>query len=347
MGNTESSSSSSSPSTGILRRNGDNTLEVVSLAMMAVARNIFLKKVHILILRYAMAKLSDDFGMIQREGFERALAKANLSNVEIFDLLFTMWDNADDGKVFYKEFCMGIAPLACPFDDLSLILEFSLRVSDDLDRKYIEKKELHELLTGINSTALYFGDIHLLPVDIDGIVEAVFEQNEGTTHEECVRRLSMNPYIKRFASGKVRRNIRFKDILVTNYIFDKEMLVTEYIVDDTDTLITSACDDEKDNIFENGESSRDDNNDAPATEAHLLFMKDFVNAPLIDEIDSCENSGKYGNAIITKYCRDPPPSIGRRGNRTYTELSYSTYQRRMSPSISRDPPTIYISSMVR
>ena len=46
---------------------------------------------------------------------------------------------------------------------------------------------LHVLLTvrcrvfnssGINSTASYFGDIHLLPGDIDGIVELVFEEGE-------------------------------------------------------------------------------------------------------------------------------------------------------------------------
>jgi hypothetical protein len=151
MGNIESSSPSQ---TGCLRRNNNinnsNPEESLpSLAMMAVAQKVFLKKVHILMLRYTMAKLSDDFGMIEREGFDMALTRANLSNVtDVFDLLFTMWDNAENGKVSYKEFCLGISPLACPSDNLSVILRFALRVCDDLDRKRIERKELQELLTG-------------------------------------------------------------------------------------------------------------------------------------------------------------------------------------------------------
>ena len=117
--------------------------------MMAVAQKILIKKVHILILRYTMAKYSDDFGMIERQGFDIALTKANLSNVtNVFDLLFTMWDNAKNGKVSYKEFCLGISPLACPSDNLSVILRFALQVCDDLDRELIERKELQELLAG-------------------------------------------------------------------------------------------------------------------------------------------------------------------------------------------------------
>jgi hypothetical protein len=148
MGNTESSS----PPTGCLRHksNNSNPEEALpSLAMMAVAQKILIKKVHILILRYTMAKYSDDFGMIERQGFDIALTKANLSNVtNVFDLLFTMWDNAKNGKVSYKEFCLGISPLACPSDNLSVILRFALQVCDDLDRELIERKELQELLAG-------------------------------------------------------------------------------------------------------------------------------------------------------------------------------------------------------
>jgi hypothetical protein len=149
MGNTVSSSVSTP---GCLRNsNGadaNHDDELPTLAMMAVARKVFLKKVHILMLRYSMAKLSDEYGMIEREGFDQAVARLNLSNIEIFDLLFTMWDNTADGKVPYKKFCMGISPLACPTDDLAVAIQFALRVSDDKDRKFIEWKELHELLMG-------------------------------------------------------------------------------------------------------------------------------------------------------------------------------------------------------
>ena len=150
MGNTKSSMYS-----GILRKNhaGPTIISVEddesqSLAMMAVARRISLRKVHVMMLRYSMAKQSDDFGMIDREGFDRALARANLVGFEIFSLLFIMWDNETE-KVSYREFCVGLSPLACPWDDLSVILQFALRVNDDdPNRKHIERTEVHELLTG-------------------------------------------------------------------------------------------------------------------------------------------------------------------------------------------------------
>jgi len=135
---------------GFLRPNNDNNPveEVKRLAMMAVARKIFLQRVHILALRNAMSNFSDDFGMIKREGFDQALNFADLSKFEILDLLFTMWDNACDDKVSSKKFCIGISPLACPFDDLPSTIGFALRLSADLNPGHIERQELHELLTG-------------------------------------------------------------------------------------------------------------------------------------------------------------------------------------------------------
>jgi len=355
MGNTKSSSKGSF----LQLRNDNHDPEEVSLAMMAVARKIFLKKVHVLALRYAMAKLSDDFGMITRRGFEEALARANLSKIEIFDLLFTMWDINDHGKVSYKEFCMGISPLACPFDDLPTIIGFALRVSDDFNRQYIGRNELHELLTGINSTASYFGDIHLLPGDIDGIVELVFEEGEEeSTQKECIKRLSLNPYVRRFASGKPRMRVRFKEDLEQNFIFDKEKLVTEYIVDDIDDLVTSiAC--------------RNNNNKENTSSANIIECPAYT-------VLLPPDAGKSGNARVFLLIshsnsfapaaedRDPP-SIGRwrgsnsggGGNReapadesrddsSSSEIrdppsgfSYSTFEPPPAQSISsRDPPSI-------
>jgi hypothetical protein len=120
----------------------------VALAMMAVARNFELDRVQIIALRNAMAGLSDIHGMINREGFDDALDLAHLSKVEIFDLLFTMWDNAGIDRVPFRAFCVGISPLACPFDDLHSILRFALRVSDDVNRGSIGMDDLHILLSG-------------------------------------------------------------------------------------------------------------------------------------------------------------------------------------------------------
>ena len=147
MGNTKSSTSR-----GILRcsyiGNHEEGESPPPLTMMAVAQKIGIKKVHIMMLRFSMAKLSDKFGMIQRDGFEKALVRANLSDLQVFNMLFTLWDNAENGKVPYREFCIGISPLSCPFDDLAAILEFAIRVNDNPNRKHIEWKEVYELLSG-------------------------------------------------------------------------------------------------------------------------------------------------------------------------------------------------------
>ena len=216
MGNTKSTTS-----TGILRRrlaNDKHHQEDVAptLAMMSVARRVHLKKVHVMMLRYSMAKLSNEFGMIKRDGFERALVRANLTDIQVFDMLFALWDNVESGEVPYREFCIGISPLACPFDDLSKILDFAVRVGDDLNSKHIVWREVYELLTGmflshscirslsarcvshelllflcfiflfcsgINLTAKYFGDEYLLPSEIDEIIETLFAEQQCISHK--------------------------------------------------------------------------------------------------------------------------------------------------------------------
>ena len=168
-----------------------------------------------------MAKESDHYGMTQRVGFERALDRANLSNFQVFDMLFSLWDNAESGKVPYREFCIGISPLACPMDDLEDILEFALRVCNNPNENSIEWKDLYELLmgkstvyyvffetigaivilylyltgffsfcklkfymtVGINAMASYFGDKPLLSTEVDEIIESVFEEKERISHK--------------------------------------------------------------------------------------------------------------------------------------------------------------------
>ena len=149
MGNTKSTTTS----TGILRHRHTSVIQQQedispTLAMMGVARRVYLKKVHVMMLRYSMAKLSNEFGMIKREGFERALVRANLTDVQVLDMLFALWDNVEGGEVPYREFCIGISPLACPFDDLSTILNVAIRVGDELNSKHIVWREAYELLRG-------------------------------------------------------------------------------------------------------------------------------------------------------------------------------------------------------
>lgn len=285
--------------------------EEASLAMMAVSRNCFLEKAQIISLRNAMTAFSDAFGMIKREGFDQALDLANLSNVEIFDLLFTMWDNKGDEKVSSKEFCIGISLLACPFDNTPTIINFALQVSDDLKRGYIEIQELHELLTGINSTASYFGDFHLTPEDIDTIVEVVFEKEDAEiTHGDCIRMISMNPYVKRFASGRVRMRVQFKKDLVMEYIYDN--------INDSQPLASIV----KENDYIQSDNLYDDN--AAANSQQLVVTS------LLDETESWESASSCSVVESVKIL--DPPSVH----------SYSTYQQHRTMDIirkSKDPPT--------
>jgi Ca2+-binding EF-hand superfamily protein len=120
----------------------------VNLAMMAVARNVQVDKTQIMALRNAMAANADDNGKVSREGFDRALELSNLSGMEIFDLLFTMWDNVGEDSVPLKTFCTGISPLSCPYDELSVVIRFALRVCDDTNRGIIDGHDVQNVLYG-------------------------------------------------------------------------------------------------------------------------------------------------------------------------------------------------------
>lgn len=125
-----------------------NSESIPNLRLTAVSRELKLDRHQIIALRNAMAGYADRRSMIGREEFDLALQLANLSGVEIFDLLFTMWDNDGVDKVPYKEFCVGISPLACPYDSVTAILMFALFVSDDRSLGYIRPSNLQSLLTG-------------------------------------------------------------------------------------------------------------------------------------------------------------------------------------------------------
>ena len=125
-----------------------NSESIPNLRLTAVSREFKLDRHQIIALRNAMAEYADGRGKIGREEFDLALEMANLSSVEIFDLLFTMWDNDGDDKVPYKGFCVGISPLACPYDSVTAVLMFALCVSDDRGLGYIRPIDLQGLLSG-------------------------------------------------------------------------------------------------------------------------------------------------------------------------------------------------------
>ena len=119
------------------------------LAIAALAREVCVKRSQILKLRDTFVTLSSKDEMITRDNFYEALKLAEIcreEDVEILDLLFTMWDAEGYDKVPFKEFSMGIAPLACPDESPRSVLRFALEVSDQEKTGLIGPEELEDML---------------------------------------------------------------------------------------------------------------------------------------------------------------------------------------------------------
>lgn len=107
----------------------------------------------------------------------------------------------------------------------------------------------------------------------------------------------MNPYVNRFASGKTRSHVQFRDILETKYIFDKEKLPTQYVVDNIDWLKISSSPRENRN-----RSNRKFTSPPPKSKT----SKERVDVPLSDNDYTDENSGVVGNSMPNGSLQDPP-----------------------------------------
>ena len=123
--------------------------DVSPLAMMAVARKLRLQRFQIIMMRESLRALADNSGFVPRPSFDSALMKAKITQpeaLEIFDLLFTMWDHMSWGRIPAKKFAVGIAPLACSCDDIASVLRFSLHINDESNNGRISPKDLHDVL---------------------------------------------------------------------------------------------------------------------------------------------------------------------------------------------------------
>lgn len=96
-----------------------------------------------------MTSFADANGFVNREAFELALIRAKITQndaIEIFNLLFTMWDHHGQKTVPAKPFAIGIAPLACSCEELRSVLRFSLSICDIYNHGRIDQKGLHDML---------------------------------------------------------------------------------------------------------------------------------------------------------------------------------------------------------
>jgi Ca2+-binding EF-hand superfamily protein len=115
-----------------------------ALAMSAVAKTMQLTKPQVMEIRKACAAMASKDGQIRRKLFHIGLAKAGLLDLdtEILDLLFTMWDEVGDNRVPYMDFVVGIAPLACRYENMASALKFVLQVMDDRETGSVDSNGL-------------------------------------------------------------------------------------------------------------------------------------------------------------------------------------------------------------
>jgi hypothetical protein len=117
--------------------------------MVAVARKLGLKRFQVVVLREALATFADYEGYVDKESFNQALERAKITDqddIQIFDLLFTMWDGEGNEKIPCRPFSVGISPLACSQDEIISVLLFALHISDEKSSGVIDAQELHVLL---------------------------------------------------------------------------------------------------------------------------------------------------------------------------------------------------------
>ena len=116
--------------------------------------------------------------------------------------------------------------------------------------------------------------------------------------------ISMNPYVKRFASGRVRMRVQFKKDLVMEYIYDN--------INDSQPLSSIVK-----------ENDLYDDNAAANSQQPVVTS-------LLDETESWESASSCSVVESVKIL--DPPSVH----------SYSTYQQHRTMDIirkSKDPPT--------
>jgi Ca2+-binding EF-hand superfamily protein len=118
-------------------------------AMAAVAETMRLTKPQVMEIRKTCAAMASKDGQIRRKLFHIVVAKAGvteLRDTDILDLLFTMWDENFDNRVPYLDFVVGIAPLACRYENMNSALKFVLQVMDHKESGKIDSDELITIL---------------------------------------------------------------------------------------------------------------------------------------------------------------------------------------------------------
>lgn len=133
------------------------------------------------------------------------------SDSELFRAAFTMFDNAGENQINFKEFIAGMA--GCLLNDSikeKLVLACKLYDTDATGQ--LARGDFKKVLYAINNTASYFGDAVLTPEAIDGALvdtfNAVGDACNSTTPllsariQDFVDHLAEHRQVENFSTGK-------------------------------------------------------------------------------------------------------------------------------------------------
>lgn len=150
------------------------------LAIIAVARRLQVQRYQIIVLRDTLARFADPDGWVSHCDYLQSLEIANLSSpdtLKIFNLLFTMWDSHGNDKIPYRQFTLGLAPLACPNDDTASVARFLLHVYGETS-KVVCPHKLYDLLNS-ESLELVCLSQEMLSLDL------VFFSTNSSSYVNC------------------------------------------------------------------------------------------------------------------------------------------------------------------
>jgi len=107
-----------------------------TLATVAMAKYLKITREQIVIIRDTLSRYADRDYRVDRQTFQISLDKAQVRtdpDQKVLHHLFTMWDDSAVGKdrILYHDLVVGLSPLACPGENLSSVLAFTLSVMDE------------------------------------------------------------------------------------------------------------------------------------------------------------------------------------------------------------------------
>ena len=141
---------------------------------------------------------------ITRDEFTRGLDEISVAeaDAEILERLFTMFDKMGDGQINYREFVVGVSPLAR--GDVPQKLQFAFELYDVDETGHVKAAEMCFVLNAMNNVASWFGDPAMQPDEIDTCVEDVFKQAGGAisiAYTENISSIAEHAVVRQFLAG--------------------------------------------------------------------------------------------------------------------------------------------------